>query len=120
MGSARYFASSDRSLRDSKGGLTVLLPSMNATPYLGPAVNSLARGVLGLVRAPVVGLLILLEPVVNVVCGVMTVLGLLAAVAFEFSAVGPRFPFLQVAAISLAFGLLLVVYHSAIALLVRE
>ena len=120
MGSARYFASCDRSLRDSKGGLTVFLPSMNATPYLGPAVNSLARGVLGLVRAPVVGLLILLEPVVNVVCGVMAVLGLLAAVAFEFSAVGPRFPFLQVAAISLAFGLLLVVYHSAIALLVRE
>lgn len=93
---------------------------MNATPYSHSAVNSLARVLFGFVRLPVVALLLLLEPVVNVVCGAMVVLGVLGAVAFELSAVGPRFPFLQVAAISLAFGGLLIVYHSAIALLVRD
>jgi len=93
---------------------------MNAAPYPRPAFNSLARGLLGVVRLSVVAFLLLLEPIVNVVCGVMAVLGLLAAVAFELSAVGPRFPFLQVAAIALVFGVLLILYHSAIALLVRD
>jgi hypothetical protein len=91
---------------------------MNAA-YLHPALKPLAR-VLTIVRLPIVALLLLLEPVVNVVCGAVAVLGLLAAVAFELSAVGPRFPFLQVTAISLAFGVLLILYHSAIALLVRD
>ena len=72
------------------------------------------------VRAPVLALLLLLEPLVNVICGVMAVLGVLVAVTFELSAVGPRFPFLQVAAIGLMFGVLLILYHSAIALLVRD
>lgn len=92
---------------------------MNAAPYSHPALNALAR-VLTIVRLPIVALLLLLEPIVNVVCGAATVLGMLVAVAFELSAVGPRFPFLQVAAISLAFGVLLILYHSAIALLVRD
>ena len=87
--------------------------------YSHPAFNALAR-VVTIVRLPVVALLLLLEPVVNVVCGAVSVLGVLVAVAFELSAVGPRFPFLQVTAISLAFGVLLVLYHSAIALLVRD
>jgi len=91
---------------------------MNAT-YSHPAPNALAR-VLTIVRLPIVALLLLLEPVVNVVCAAVAVLGILVAVAFELSAVGPRFPFLQVGGISLAFGALLVLYHSALALLVRE
>lgn len=93
---------------------------MNAAPYSHSAFNSLARVLLGVVRLPVVALLLLLEPVVNLVCSAMVVLGVLGAVAFELSAVGPRFPFLQVAAISLTFGVLLILYHSAIALLVRD
>ena len=93
---------------------------MNAPPYSHPALNAVARVLLVVVRLPVVALLLLLEPVVNVVCGVMVILGVLGAVAFELSAVGPRFPFLQVAAISLTFGVFLILYHSAIALLVRD
>ncbi len=92
---------------------------MNAAPYSHPALNALAR-VLTIVRFPIVALLLLLEPVVNVVCAAVVILGMLVAVAFEVSAVGPRFPFLQVSAISLAFGVLLILYHSAIALLVRD
>lgn len=92
---------------------------MNAAPYSHPALNALAR-VLTIVRLPIVAVLLSLEPVVNVVCGAAAVLGVLVAVAFEVSAAGPRFPFLQVTVISLAFGVLLVLYHSAIALLVRD
>lgn len=89
------------------------------TAYPHPALNAIAR-VLTIARLPIVGVLLLLEPVVNVVCGAVAVLGVLVAVAFELSAVGPRFPFLLTTAISLAFGALLVLYHSAIALLVRD
>ena len=93
--------------------------AMNAAPYLHPSLSALAR-VVAIVRLPIVAVLLLLEPVVNVVCGAGAVLGALAALAFEVSAVGPRFPFLQVAAISLFLGMLLILYHSAIALLVRD
>jgi hypothetical protein len=92
---------------------------MNAGTYSQPALSALAR-VLAIIRLPIVAALLLLEPVVNVVCGAAAVLGVLVAAAFELSAAGPRFPFLQVTAIAFASGLLLVLYHSAIALLVRD
>ena len=92
---------------------------MNAASYRYPALSALAR-VLTIVRLPIVAVLLLLEPVFNVVFGAGAVVGVLTAAAFEVSAVGPRFPFLQVATISLACGVLLVLYHSAIALLVRD
>jgi hypothetical protein len=92
---------------------------MNAAPYSHPALNALAR-MLTIVRFPLVALLLLLEPLVNVVCGAVAVLGVLVAVVFEISAVGPRFPFLLVTAIALASGVLLLLYHSAMALLIRD
>jgi hypothetical protein len=92
---------------------------MSAAPYLHPSVEALAR-VVTIVRLPIVAVLLLLEPVVNVVCGAGAVLGFVAALAFEVSAVGPRFPFLPVAALSLSLGALLILYHAAIALLVRD
>jgi hypothetical protein len=92
---------------------------MNAATYSHSALGALAR-VLAIIRLPIVAVLLLLEPVVNVVCGAAAVLGVLVAAAFELSAAGPRFPFLQVTAVSLACGVLLILYHSAIALLVRD
>jgi hypothetical protein len=92
---------------------------MNAATYSHSALSALAR-VLAIIRLPIVAVLLLLEPVVNVVFGAAAVLGVLVAAAFELSAAGPRFPFLQVTAISFACGLLLILYHSAIALLVRD
>jgi hypothetical protein len=94
--------------------------SMSPASYSHPIVAALSRVLLTAVRAPIVALLLLLEPVVNIVCSAMVVLGLLGAVAFELSGVGPRFPFLQVAAISLSFGVLLILYHSALTLLVSD
>jgi hypothetical protein len=44
----------------------------------------------------------------------------LAAVAFELSAVGPRFPFLQIAGMALGFGLFAALYHLALMVLVRD
>ena len=50
----------------------------------------------------------------------MLVFGLVAAVAFELSAVGPRFPFLQIAGMALGFGLFAALYHLALMVLVRD
>jgi hypothetical protein len=57
---------------------------------------------------------------VDAMCGFVLVFGLLAAVAFELSAVGPRFPFLQVAGMALGLGLFAAVYHLALMVLVRD
>jgi hypothetical protein len=92
---------------------------MSSTLHSHP-FSTAARVLSSTVRAPIVALLLLLEPIVNVVCGLVVVLGLLAALVFEISAVGPRFPFVQVAAISLSFGVFLILYHFAIALLIRD
>ncbi|MGH8261826.1 MAG: hypothetical protein ACREUG_19275 [Steroidobacteraceae bacterium] len=54
---------------------------------------------------------LLLRPIVDAICGFVLVFGLVTAVAFELSAVGPRFPFLQVACMALEFGLFAAVYH---------
>lgn len=64
--------------------------------------------------------MLLLEPIVNVVFGFLMFGGILASIAFEISAVGPRFPFLVMLGISLGFGVVLVLYHFVLALLVRD
>lgn len=69
---------------------------------------------------PIVATLILLAPIVNVVCGFLLVGGVLSAIVFEVSAVGPRFPFFLVMGLSLGFGLFLLIYHGLIAFLVSE
>jgi len=63
---------------------------------------------------------LLLKPVVDFICGFMLIGGLFAAIAFELSAVGARFPFLQVAGLALAFGLFAALYQCALMLLVRD
>lgn len=68
-------------------------------------------------RVPVLGALVLIEPIVRVVCSVALILGIVASVVFELSAVGPRFPFLVMLGASLGFGALLVLYEGLIALL---
>jgi hypothetical protein len=82
--------------------------------------SACARVLWRAIRLPIVLALLLLEPIINVVCGVAIVGGVLAAVAFESSAVGARFPFLLVLALSVGSGALLVVYHSLVVLLVRD
>jgi hypothetical protein len=69
------------------------------------------------IRLPVLGALVLMEPVVRIVCSCALILGIIASVVFELSAVGPRFPFLVMLGASLGFGAFLVIYEGLIALL---
>ena len=71
------------------------------------------------IRVPVLGVLLLLEPVVRIVCSCALVLGVLASVVFELSAVGPRFPFLLMLGASLGFGAVLVLFEGLIALFTK-
>jgi len=69
------------------------------------------------IRIPVLGVLVLIGPVVRIVCSWGLILGVIASVVFEVSAVGPRFPFLMMLGVSLGFGAFLVLYEGLIALL---
>ncbi|QOJ31399.1 MAG: hypothetical protein HRU81_04390 [Gammaproteobacteria bacterium] len=77
------------------------------------------RIVAKMLLVPILTTLVLLEPVVSFVCCFMMFGGVFAGILFEVSAVGPRFPFLVILWISLAFGALLILYHALIALLLK-
>jgi hypothetical protein len=85
-----------------------------------PALSASARMTWKVVAFPLVAGLLLLKPIVDAICGFVLAFGLLAAIAFELSAVGPRFPFLQVAGMALGFGLFAALYHLALMVLVRD
>ena len=82
--------------------------------------SACARVLWRAIRLPIVLALLLIEPIINVVCGLAIVGGVFAAVAFESSAVSARFPLLLVLALSVGFAALLVIYHSLVVLLVRD
>jgi hypothetical protein len=48
------------------------------------------------------------------------VLGVLASILFEISAVGPRFPFAKAMIISLSFGVILFLYYGLLSLFVED
>ena len=71
------------------------------------------------VRLPLQALLIVFEPVVRWILSLALVLGVLAAVVFEVSAVGAQFDFLQLFVGSLGFGVALHFYYALVALVSR-
>jgi hypothetical protein len=83
-------------------------------------LSALAGALWRAIRLPVVAVLLLIEPAINLVCGFAIFAGVVASVAFEFSAVGPRFPFWFVAGMSVSFAVVLVLYHLLLAFLVGE
>lgn len=83
-------------------------------------MNRIAQPLWNIVRLPIAGVLFLLEPIVAFVCGVGLVLGIFASVMFEISAVGPKFPFLQVLSIALSFGVMLFLYYALLSLFVAD
>ena len=85
-----------------------------------PALGESARMTWKVVAFPLIAGLLLLKPIVDAICGFVLVFGLVAAIAFELSAVGPRFPFLQVAGMALGFVLFAALYHLALMVLVRD
>jgi len=58
-----------------------------------------------------------LEPLARWLCSTLLMAGLFVSVVFELSSVGPRFPFLAMAGVSLACGVLLVAYYGLAAIL---
>jgi hypothetical protein len=61
--------------------------------------------------------LLMLEPVVRTILGVGMLLGVVASILFEISAVGAKFPFLVFLGASLSLGVLLLLYEGLVALL---
>jgi hypothetical protein len=72
------------------------------------------------IRLAIASVLLLLEPVVGFICGLGLVLGLLASILFEMSAVGPRFPFAKALCISMSFGVILFLYYGLLSIFVRD
>ena len=85
-----------------------------------PALGASARITWKVVSFPLIAGLLLLKPAVDALCAFVLVFGLVAAVAFELSAVGPRFPFLQIAGMALGFGVFAALYHLVLMVLVRD
>jgi hypothetical protein len=77
------------------------------------------RWLWNVVRAPILGVLMLCEPVVRWLCATIMVLGVVVSVLFEVSAVGPRFPFLGMMGASLGFGVALVLYYGLMSLVME-
>jgi hypothetical protein len=84
-----------------------------------PALGTSARMTWKVVSFPLIAGL-LLKPIVDALCAFVLVSGPVAAIAFELSAVGPRFPFLQIAGMALGFGLFAAGYQLALTVLVRD
>ena len=72
-----------------------------------------------LARVPVLGLLLLLAPLVELVCGALLLLGLLVSIAFKVSGAAASFPFWLMIALSLGFGAFVILYHAIIGILLR-
>jgi hypothetical protein len=70
-------------------------------------------------RLPVVGILVLLEPVVTVTFVCLAAAGVISSLVFRFSGVTPHFPFWGVLAAAAGCGLVPVAYQRLIWLLSR-
>ena len=81
--------------------------------------GSLLRPLWTLVRLPVLGLLLLLAPAVEWICGALLLLGLLVVFTFKISGAGAGFPFWSMIAASLGFGVFVILYHALIGVLSR-
>lgn len=99
---------------------------MNPQPLLSKRVDDIklvltaaARLMWPLLRLPLVALLTLIEPLMRFVFGLSMLVGIVAAIAFEISSLGPRFPFLGMFALSLGSGMILFLYYGLLALLSR-
>jgi hypothetical protein len=93
---------------------------MNApSNFVTLPVLSVLRPLCNLARVPILGLLLLLAPVVERVCGALLLLGLVVSIAFKISGAGATFPFWPLLALSSSFGVFVILYHAVIGILSR-
>lgn len=83
-------------------------------------VNRPVQLLWNVVRLPIAAVLLALEPIMGFICGAGLVLGILASILFEFSSVGPRFPFAKAMIISLSFGVILFLYYGLVSIFVED
>jgi hypothetical protein len=70
-------------------------------------------------RVPIVLILVILEPAVGLLCGVLALLGILMALFFKFYGIPAEFPFLKIIAVSVCFALVPCAYAGLLRLLTR-
>jgi hypothetical protein len=66
------------------------------------------------IRAPILAVLVLFEPIVGFVLYALAILGLLTTLLFRFVDVGAHFPFWTMLCLSLSFALAHLAYHLVI------
>ena len=93
--------------------------STNETTGARGVSTGAARFTRQVVSWPLLALLTLLEPIVRAVLSLAMMLGILATIVFELSAAGPQFEFLRMLALSLGFGVALILYYGLLALVSR-
>jgi hypothetical protein len=84
------------------------------TKTAAPERLDLAGVVWSCIRAPILAVLVLFEPIVGFVLYALAILGLLTTLLFRFVGVGARFPFWTMLGISLSFALAHLAYHLVI------
>lgn len=96
-----------------------MLAAIAGLPFarVATALVALTRFSWHIGRASLIVMLTCLEPFVRVTCSLAMFLGMVAAVVFEISAVGPGFSLLGMFAASLGFGLALAAYYALLGLL---
>lgn len=82
-------------------------------------LTAAARATWQATRLSLHAVLTLLEPVIRAFSSLAMLLGIIAAIVFELSAMGPRFPFLEMLALSLGFGAALFLYYGLLSLVSR-
>lgn len=70
-------------------------------------------------RAPILAVLLLCEPIVQFICAAGMVLGVFAALILKVSGIGPHFPLVGMLAFAVGFGVALILYDGMIALLLE-
>ena len=68
-------------------------------------------------RVPILVVLLLLAPVVEILCGGVLFFGILVSVLYELSSAQGTYPFWHMILLSLSFGMFIVLYYAAVVLL---
>jgi hypothetical protein len=70
-------------------------------------------------RVPIALVLVILEPAVGLLCGVLALLGILMALFFKFYGIPAEFPFLKMIAVSVCFALVPCAYGGLLRLITK-
>jgi hypothetical protein len=73
-----------------------------------------------LARVPILVVLLLLAPVVEVLCGGALLLGILVSIVYEISGAGGTYPFWHMILLSLGFGAFIILHYAAISFLLHR